>query len=347
MAHNFILSRLGRVLNVDAAGTPMFTKQINSLTATVGSNALTITLDPTVLEFRSTTLSTGTPITRIVPSAITLTVPSGATLGTTNGVMYRLIVLAIDNAGTVELAIVNSQADFTLDETSLISTTIMNTASDLATTIYSTTARTNVAFRVVGIIDSTQATAGTWATTPSLVQGTGGQADFNLFANSMVGQIGFFTTSNANPGWLKANGAAVSRTTYSRLYARIGTTYGAGDGSTTFNVPDLRGLFPRCWDDGRGVYDPSRALGSVQDSANISHNHPITSTVTDPGHFHYSGINLYNPGGGDNSNYGSNTGTAIYTGSATTGISVSSSSSNSGTTESRPWNMSLLACIKY
>lgn len=45
-------------------------------------------------------------------------------------------------------------------------------------------------------------------------------------------------------GWLIANGQAVSRSTYSDLFTRIGTTYGVGDGSTTFNVPDLRGVTP-------------------------------------------------------------------------------------------------------
>ena len=41
-------------------------------------------------------------------------------------------------------------------------------------------------------------------------------------------------------GWLQCNGAAVSRTTYARLFKKIGTKYGAGDGSTTFNLPDLQ-----------------------------------------------------------------------------------------------------------
>lgn len=77
------------------------------------------------------------------------------------------------------------------------------------------------------------------------------------------GQIAFFAQSSAPSGWLKANGAAVSRTAYAALFAAIGTTHGAGDGSTTFNVPDLRGEFIRGWDNGRGV-DSGRALGTAQ-----------------------------------------------------------------------------------
>lgn len=70
---------------------------------------------------------------------------------------------------------------------------------------------------------------------------------------SLVGMTAFFPVSSAPSGFLKANGAAVSRTTYSALFALISTTFGVGDGSTTFNLPDLRGEFVRGYDDGRGV----------------------------------------------------------------------------------------------
>ena len=69
--------------------------------------------------------------------------------------------------------------------------------------------------------------------------------------------------NTAPAGYLKANGSAVSREDYADLFAAIGTTYGSGNGSTTFNVPDLRGEFVRGWDDGRGV-DSGRGLGSSQ-----------------------------------------------------------------------------------
>jgi hypothetical protein len=83
-------------------------------------------------------------------------------------------LIALDNAGTVELAVCNGS--LSLDESTLISTTVLDAASDSATVIYSTTARTSVPFRIVGYIESTQATAGTWATAPSKIQGYGGQA---------------------------------------------------------------------------------------------------------------------------------------------------------------------------
>lgn len=73
-------------------------------------------------------------------------------------------------------------------------------------------------------------------------------------------------------GWLECDGRAISRTTYSALFAAIGTTYGAGDGSTTFNVPDMRGEVARGWDHGRGV-DPGRVLGSSQAASAGEHYH--------------------------------------------------------------------------
>jgi hypothetical protein len=159
---------------------------IQPITASVASNALTVTLNPTTLDFRSSTLSSGTVNTRTVSTAISVTVSSGSTLGTINNVASRIVIIAIDNAGTVELAVVNIAGGNQLDETNLISTTAEGGAgaADSANVIYSTTARTSVPYRVVGFIDSTQTTAGTWASAPSTIQGVGGQA---LTAMSSVG----------------------------------------------------------------------------------------------------------------------------------------------------------------
>jgi microcystin-dependent protein len=73
-------------------------------------------------------------------------------------------------------------------------------------------------------------------------------------------------------GWLACTGQAVSRTTYSRLFAIIGTKYGSGDGINTFNVPDYRGYFIRGLDEGRGL-DLNRTLGSSQADDNVLHSH--------------------------------------------------------------------------
>lgn len=158
--------------------------EMQSITGTVAASALTVGLNPTRLTFRGSTLTNGTTSTIGVTSALSLVVPSGATLGTIDAVQSRLILLAINNAGTVEPAIVNQAGGNNLDETTLISTTAIDATADSDNVIYSTAARTNVPFRVVGYLESTQATAGTWATAPSTLQGAGGNA---LTAMSSLG----------------------------------------------------------------------------------------------------------------------------------------------------------------
>ena len=157
---------------------------IQPITASVGASALTVTLNPTILNFRDTPLTSGTINTRTVAAAISVVVPSTATLGTVSAQQSRLVVIALDNAGTVELAVVNIAGGNNLDETTLISTTAISAAAASASVVYSTTARTSLPFRVVGYIESTQATAGTWATAPTTIQGQGGQA---LAAMSSLG----------------------------------------------------------------------------------------------------------------------------------------------------------------
>lgn len=141
--------------------------------ASVTANALTVTLEPCVLSFRNASYSNGSYTMRTIPSQLSLTVTSGSTLGTINAVTARLIVIAIDNDGTVELAIGNLSGGLDLTETFLVTTTAEGGTgtADAKNVIYSAVARTAVPFRVVGYIDITQATAGTWVTAPEKVVG--------------------------------------------------------------------------------------------------------------------------------------------------------------------------------
>lgn len=154
-----------------------------------------------------------------------------------------------------------------------------------------------------------------------------------------IGTVFYVARSSAPAGWLKANGAAVSRTTYAALFAVLGTTFGAGDGSTTFNLPDLRGEFLRGWDDGRGV-DSGRAIGSAQAQDYLSHSH----SINDPGHTHQAGpfvpAGQSSVGGGGNISSGT---ISLTTSSSNTGITIN----NNGGAETRPRNIALLAIIKY
>jgi hypothetical protein len=161
----------GNKKKVRLSGSPII-----DVDATVAANDLTVTINPCTLHFRSTTLTDGSPLPITTTTLKTVVVPSGATLGTVNAVAARLAILAINNAGTIETAIINLAGGNQLDESGLISTTAVSAAADANNVAYSTTARSNVAYRVVGFIDITEATAGTWATAPTLVQGCGGQA---------------------------------------------------------------------------------------------------------------------------------------------------------------------------
>lgn len=154
-----------------------------------------------------------------------------------------------------------------------------------------------------------------------------------------AGEVSAFARNTAPDGWLVCDGAAVSRTTYARLFAAIGTRFGAGNGSTTFQLPDLRGEFVRGWDAGRGV-DVSRGFGSSQGDTNKAHGH----AVTDPGHSH-GGVPRNIPDV-DRGTSGAPSLFSIDNTSQTqisgTGISVGSSGGN----ESRPRNVALLYCIR-
>ena len=200
------------------------------ISASVASNALTVTLGATTLDFRSATLGDGTVNTRVISSPVSMTVSSGSTLGSVNGQASRIIVLAIDNAGTVEVAVVNLAGGVNLDETGVISTTAEGGAgaADSANVIYSTTARTNVPYRVLGFVESTQATAGTWATAPSLVSGTGGMV---LAAMQSVGfgQTYQVVTRTAGVTYYNTTGKPLV------LHCNINTTGASGSTSVQFN----------------------------------------------------------------------------------------------------------------
>lgn len=237
--------------------------------------------------------------------------------------------------------------------------------------------------------------------------------DSGAASGQQPGEICFFARNTAPTGFLKANGAAVSRTTYAALFAAmiktaavaisiatpgvvtwnshglsandpvkftttgalptglvVGTTYyvvgasittntfqlsataggaaiatsgaqsgahnainspfGDGDGSTTFNVPDLRGNFPRGWDDSAGA-DTNRSYGSLQLDAMQGHLH----------------TQIYGAGNGGNNAYG-DPGRQSYPTTNTSGpVSDGTNGTPRTAAETRPRNVAMLACIKY
>jgi len=144
------------------------------------------------------------------------------------------------------------------------------------------------------------------------------QTSNTFSAQIPAGMVQAYAGSTAPTGWLKCNGDAVSRTTYATLFAAIGTTYGSGDGTSTFNVPELRGEFVRGWDDSRGV-DSSRSIGSFQADEFKSHTHTFAGSVAS--------------GGSGSSNRD--------------GSRATKTTDPTGGSETRPRNIAMLYCIKF
>lgn len=168
----------GTILTTGADTYPSIESIKNhAVASSVGASALTVALknkagndpsgaDPVLISFRHSTADNGTFTVRTVNSSLSVVAPSGATLGFTNAIQGTVWVYALDNSGTVELAV---SGGMLFDEGSVQSTTAISAASDSQTVLYSTIARSNVPIRLIGRLFATEATAGTWATSPSEV----------------------------------------------------------------------------------------------------------------------------------------------------------------------------------
>jgi microcystin-dependent protein len=175
--------------------------------------------------------------------------------------------------------------------------------------------------------------------------------------NLLAGSVAAFATTTPPPDWLECNGQAISRTQYARLFARISTTFGQGDGATTFNVPDLRGLVIRGWDHGRGL-DSGRSFGSLQGDAFQDHQHSFSGTDASIGGGSHSHVD-HNGGFWENIKLsgGGNASIRQYVGFARTWAeshahgyrpsgSVSNAITGSRASETRIKNLALMYCIK-
>jgi len=157
-----------------------------------------------------------------------------------------------------------------------------------------------------------------------------------LLGNYSVGGIIKLSASTIPTDYLECNGAAVSRTTYASLFSAIGTAWGYGDNSTTFNLPDMRGEFPRGYDHGVGL-DPDRASrtasatgGATGDNVGTQQGYGLKS------HTHTL---QYDSGTGSVSNVGSTAGGTSGGGSINT--------DNQGGNETRSINAYAVYAIKY
>ena len=176
-----------------------------------------------------------------------------------------------------------------------------------------------------------------------------------------TGSVHLMASTTPPSGYLKCNGDLVSRTTYADLFAAIGTAFGAGDGSSTFQLPDLRGEFVRGWDDSRGV-DSGRNFATTQSSQNKQHNHSTSSSssISPSSHNHvFPGddqfANANGVGGWSNRTSGSfnydaksqsGNGRVYLTSDATLSVSTSVTVNNDGGNEARPRNIAMMYVIK-
>lgn len=155
-----------------------------------------------------------------------------------------------------------------------------------------------------------------------------------------AGSVAMFASSTVPSGWLECNGAAVSRTTYATLFAAIGTTWGSGDGSTTFTLPDLRGEFVRGWDNGKGT-DTGRAFASAQADSIENHVHPGSTTAQSGSLAGIQDLGGAQTGGG---------GARVGAGTAMTvtfpALSFTTGNNTGGAAETRPRNIALMYIIK-
>jgi len=239
---------------------------IKPITASVATNALLVSLNPCNIVFRSATLSSGTVTPVKVAATVSLTVPSGATLGTISAQQARIVILALNFSGTVELAVVNMAGGTNLDECGLISTTAISAGASSSSVVYSTTARTSVAYRVVGFVDITEATAGTWATAPSTIQGQGGQA---------ITSMSTFGNGQTYQGSVLGNGTIYYNTTSKPImYQVVATNNAVGgaslniaiDGETSFPVVSFYNSVSGAFSNGSFVVQPFRKFTSTYTS---------------------------------------------------------------------------------
>ena len=198
-------------------------------------------------------------------------------------------------------------------------------------------------FSAASISVSGAATFAVGPTAPTATTGTNTtQLATTAFVNASIaaspstvsGAILMWPTASAPSGYLLCDGTAVSRTTYATLFALFGTTFGSGDGSTTFNLPNYTNRMPYGTTIG--------ATGGSADAVVVSHTH----TVTDPGHLHSLGYNVpVLSGGAGWGNTGGGSTVITQTQTATTGISINTAGT-SGTNANLPPYLGINFIIK-
>lgn len=269
------------------------------------------------------------------------------------------LLLKVDNTTTITAGNglagggnLTQSRTITLGTPSKITSSTTNTVSAASHTHEIDKASTEVA-GVVQLSSDTDSTSVNMAATPAAVRAAMQAAS----QATATGTIAYFAGDSAPAGWLKANGAQVSRSVYADLFAAISTRFGAGNGSTTFTLPDLRGVFLRGFDDGRG-FDGGRVLGSLQNHNLAEHRHATGWRINNTGNEFALVRNNWSGEVAVTANVSSEN-VAVIPGDAESysqaaGISHAATNDRYATSrayydaqgETRPTNVALLACIK-
>jgi len=159
-----------------------------------------------------------------------------------------------------------------------------------------------------------------------------------------VGTLIGFPTTAAPSGFLECNGNAISRVTYSDLFGLIGTSYGVGNGTTTFNLPDYRGEFLRGWDHGAGSDPDAGSRTDRGDGITTGDNIGTKQGSELLEHFHETG---FNNGPNDLAQFARGTSRTVNDRSNYTSNTDFSSTDLTGGSESRPRNINVMWCIRY
>lgn len=181
----------------------------------------------------------------------------------------------------------------------------------------------------------------------ALIEAQLGGGDEGAAALVPTGAIMDFAMQTPPNGWLVCDGSQQSRTEHAALFAAIGIVWGAGNGTTTFNLPDFRGEFRRGWDAGRGA-DAGRTFGSTQSGQIQSHSHSGTAD-TAGAHAHTFLVTTGFEGGvgiDGISQHGGAHGPFNMSTSSAGGHSHNVSINATGGAETRPRNIAVLTCIK-
>jgi len=259
--------------------------------------------------------------------AITIGISGGSVISIPNGTTAQVYT---DGTNTYS-AQTGSSGDFTING----NLTVTGNETEVGTLSASTLSVSNAATFAVGPTAPT-ATTGTNTT----------QLATTAFVNSSIaaiptpsvsGSIVMWPTASAPTGYLLCDGTAVSRSTYSTLFTLFGTTFGTGDGSTTFNLPNYTNRMPY-----------GTTIGSTGGSADailVSHTH--AATVTDPGHHHLGSVYNYYSATTGGGGYVSGINQSTATTDSTTGITVANATAGvSGTNANLPPYLGINFIIK-